>query len=49
MLLRHIAAQNALIPVITVVGVTPPVLFGGVIIVETIFQWPGSACCISAP
>jgi peptide/nickel transport system permease protein len=39
-LLRHVL-RNALIPVITVVGVTLPVLFGGAIIVETIFQWPG--------
>jgi peptide/nickel transport system permease protein len=39
-LFRH-AVRNALIPVITVVGLTLPVLFSGAIIIETIFQWPG--------
>ncbi len=39
-LTRHVLG-NALIPVITVVGVTLPVLFSGAIIVETVFQWPG--------
>lgn len=39
-LFRH-AIRNALIPVITVIGLTLPVLFSGAIIIETIFQWPG--------
>ncbi len=39
-LLRH-ALRNALIPVITVVAIAIPGLFGGAIITETIFAWPG--------
>ncbi|QDL55102.1 ABC transporter permease [Rhodoferax aquaticus] len=37
---RHIL-RNALIPVVTVVGLSLPVLFGGSVIIEMIFQWPG--------
>ena len=37
---RHIF-RNALIPLITVIGLSIPQLLGGAIIVETIFQWPG--------
>ncbi len=37
---RHIL-RNALIPIITVIGLSLPVLFGGAVIIETIFQWPG--------
>jgi peptide/nickel transport system permease protein len=37
---RHIL-RNALIPVVTVIGLTLPVLFGGSVIIEMIFQWPG--------
>ncbi len=37
---RHIL-RNALIPVVTVIGFTLPVLFGGSVIIEMIFQWPG--------
>lgn len=33
--------RNALLPVITVFGMEIPVLFGGAIIVEQIFSWPG--------
>jgi peptide/nickel transport system permease protein len=39
-LLRH-ALRNALLPLITVLGLRLPVLFGGAVIVETVFQWPG--------
>jgi peptide/nickel transport system permease protein len=39
-LIRH-AFRNALIPIITVVGVGLPELFSGAVITETIFQWPG--------
>lgn len=39
-ILKH-AFRNALIPVITVLGVTLPVLFSGAVIIETVFQWPG--------
>ena len=37
---RH-ALRNALIPVITLVGLTIPTLLGGAAITETIFSWPG--------
>jgi peptide/nickel transport system permease protein len=39
-MLRH-ALRNALIPLITVVALAIPSLFGGAIITETIFAWPG--------
>ena len=35
------ALRNALIPIITVIGMQIPTLFGGSIIVEKIFSWPG--------
>jgi peptide/nickel transport system permease protein len=37
---RHIF-RNALLPLITVIGLSIPQLLGGAIIIETIFQWPG--------
>jgi peptide/nickel transport system permease protein len=37
---RH-ALPNALIPLITVVGIQVPALFAGAVIVEQIFSWPG--------
>jgi ABC-type dipeptide/oligopeptide/nickel transport system permease component len=37
---RH-ALANALIPVITVIGLQTGVLLGGAIVTETIFAWPG--------
>ena len=39
-LMRH-GLRNALIPLVTVLGLTLPTLFGGSVVVETIFQWPG--------
>ncbi len=33
--------RNALLPLITIVSLRLPVLVGGAIVVETIFQWPG--------
>lgn len=39
-LMRH-ALRNALIPVITLIGMDLGSLLGGAIIVETIFAWPG--------
>lgn len=33
--------RNALIPLITILALTIPVLFGGAIITESIFSWPG--------
>ena len=35
------AFRNALIPLVTVVGLSLPVLVGGAAITETIFGWPG--------
>lgn len=35
------AFRNALIPIITVIGMEIPGLFGGSIIVEQVFSWPG--------
>lgn len=39
-LLRH-ALRNALIPVVTVVGIVVPRLIGGAAITETVFSYPG--------
>lgn len=39
-ILKH-ALKNALIPVITVVGLQIGLLFGGAILTETVFAWPG--------
>jgi peptide/nickel transport system permease protein len=38
--LNH-ALPNALIPLITVVGIQIPALFAGAVVVEQIFSWPG--------
>jgi peptide/nickel transport system permease protein len=38
--LRH-AVKNAMIPVVTLVGLLIPILFGGTVIIEQIFQLPG--------
>jgi peptide/nickel transport system permease protein len=35
------ALGNALIPIITIVGAEIPLLLGGSIIIEQVFQWPG--------
>lgn len=35
------ALRNALVPIITVVGMQIPMLFGGAVIVEQVFSWPG--------
>jgi len=39
--LRRHALKNALIPMLTVLGVLVPRLLGGAVITETIFAWPG--------
>jgi len=39
-LMSH-AFRNALIPLITVIGLSLPELLSGAVITETIFQWPG--------
>ena len=38
--LRH-AFRNALLPVITVISLRVPVLLGGAVVIEYVFQWPG--------
>jgi peptide/nickel transport system permease protein len=38
--LRHVL-QNALIPVVTLLGLSLPALFSGAVFVEAIFAWPG--------
>lgn len=38
--IRH-AARNALIPVVTMLGILAGELFSGTVITETIFSWPG--------
>lgn len=35
------ALRNALLPIITLLGISLPSLVGGALIVETIFSWPG--------
>ncbi|MBQ8554281.1 MAG: ABC transporter permease [Clostridia bacterium] len=37
---RH-AWRNALLPIVTVIGMQIPTLFGGAVIVEQMFSWPG--------
>ena len=39
-LFRH-ALPNALLPLITVLGLYLPILFSGAVFVETVFAWPG--------
>jgi peptide/nickel transport system permease protein len=39
-ILRH-AVRNALIPVITLIGLQAPLLIGGAVIIEQIFVLPG--------
>jgi peptide/nickel transport system permease protein len=38
--LKH-ALRNALLPVITSIGLQVPLLFSGAIVTESIFSWPG--------
>jgi peptide/nickel transport system permease protein len=38
---RHHVLRNALLPVITLAGLTLPSLLGGAVLVEMIFSWPG--------
>lgn len=41
LVVRRHARRNAMIPTITVVGLSLGVLFEGTVVVETIFSWPG--------
>jgi peptide/nickel transport system permease protein len=38
--MRH-ALRNAMIPIITIIALDIPYFFGGALIVETVFAWPG--------
>ena len=38
--LKH-ALKNAALPIVTIIGLSLPFLFGGAVVVETIFSWPG--------
>ena len=40
MYLRH-TLRNALIPIVTIVGLNFGGLLGGAVITETVFNWPG--------
>lgn len=37
---RH-ALRNALIPLVTLAGLSIPNILGGAVLTETVFQWPG--------
>jgi peptide/nickel transport system permease protein len=39
-LFRH-ALKNALLPMVTLVGLRLPTLIGGAVVIETVFAWPG--------
>jgi peptide/nickel transport system permease protein len=40
-IIRRHALKNAMIPIITIYGMSLPLMLGGATIVETIFAWPG--------
>jgi ABC-type dipeptide/oligopeptide/nickel transport system permease component len=46
--LWHHVLRNALVPIITVVGLELGTLLSGSIIVETVFAWPGSGSLLIA-
>lgn len=39
-LIRH-AVRNAMIPIVTMIGLNVPFLIGGAVVIEQIFAWPG--------
>ncbi|MGH7701223.1 MAG: ABC transporter permease [Gemmatimonadales bacterium] len=41
LLMRRHVLRNALIPVVTLLGLSLPALFSGVVFVEAVFAWPG--------
>jgi len=41
LVIRRHAFRNALLPIVTVIGMQIPTLFGGAVIVEQLFSWPG--------
>lgn len=40
-LARHHVLRNALIPIVTLIGLSLPALFSGAVFVEAVFAWPG--------
>ncbi|HKB15471.1 MAG TPA: ABC transporter permease, partial [Planctomycetota bacterium] len=40
--LRRHALRNALLPVVQLLGLNLPLLFGGSVLVESVFGWPGA-------
>ena len=40
-IIRNHAAKNALLPLVTLVGVLVPSLLNGAVLTETVFSWPG--------
>jgi peptide/nickel transport system permease protein len=40
-LVRHHALRNALLPIVTLVGVAFPALLTGAVFIERVFSWPG--------
>ena len=41
MVINKHALRNALVSIVTVIGMQIPILFGGAVIVEQVFSWPG--------
>lgn len=39
-IMKH-ALRNALIPIVTIMALSIPALFGGAVLTETVFSWPG--------
>ena len=39
--ITHHAVRNALLPIVTLLGLYLPVLFSGTVFIETVFAWPG--------
>jgi peptide/nickel transport system permease protein len=44
--LRHHALRNALLPIVTLIGVAFPALLTGAVFVEKVFSWPGMGLTI---
>jgi ABC-type dipeptide/oligopeptide/nickel transport system permease component len=40
-IMRRHAAKNALLPLVTLLGVLVPSLLNGAVLTETVFSWPG--------
>lgn len=45
MIYRH-ALRNALLPVVTIIGLQMALMLGGSAVVETVFSWPGLGSAI---